>query len=96
MKYGADGCFMQNAMTMERGETFASHLGPFEKQFNIVKTHIRNALQKLNTKKLYSENDSFFQNQLDILEGCTSTKQLMIVVHDSLDKIVELRNDNIK
>jgi hypothetical protein len=31
MRNGAHLCFMQNAMAMERGETYAKHLGSFDK-----------------------------------------------------------------
>lgn len=40
MKNGADSCFMKNAMTMEAGETYAKHLGSFEKQFGVVSNYL--------------------------------------------------------
>ena len=47
MKNGAHLCFMQNAMTMEEGKTFAKHLDSYQKQFNVVKNYVSKALTKL-------------------------------------------------
>jgi hypothetical protein len=87
---GADLCYMQNAMTMERGETFAKHLGSFEKQFEKVKTYTSKALQKYAKTKPYSKNSDFFYGLNDQLSYLTSTSELMEIVDSALEKANEL------
>lgn len=91
MKNGAHMCFMQNAMTMEEGKTFAKHLGSFQKQFNVVKNYISKALSKLSNTKLYGEDCIFFQMQQQQLENATTTYELMKIVESSLNKIIEYK-----
>jgi hypothetical protein len=91
MKNGADLCFMQNAMTMERGETFAKHLGSFEKQFEQVKKYTSNALLKISKAKLYSTNSDFFLNLESNVSFTSSTSELMEIVSEAMEKISELK-----
>lgn len=92
MKNGADLCFMQNAMTMELGETFAKHLGSFEKQFDKVKNYTSKALLKIAKTKPYSSESEFFLNLEKNIQYSSSTLELMNIVNWSLDKIIELKN----
>ncbi|WP_055436640.1 hypothetical protein [Lacinutrix algicola] len=91
MRNGADLCFMQNAMTMERGETFAKHLGSFEKQFEKVKTYISKALLKASKTKPFSNESDFFASLNSELENLSTTAELMNIVNLGLDKIVDLK-----
>lgn len=95
MRNGAHQSFMQNAMSLENGETFAKHLGTFEKQFQIVKKYVDKALLKLTKTKPFSSSADYF----DILHGQTqyagSTEHLMDIVDKALDKVVEIR-ENLK
>tara|TARA_R110000751_G_scaffold298553_2_gene408631 strand:- start:1633 stop:1989 length:357 start_codon:yes stop_codon:yes gene_type:complete len=88
---GADESYMQNAMTMERGETFAKHLGSFSKQFEKVKNYISKALVKLSKTKPYSTESEFFNEMNAKLEYSNSTQDLMEIVNLSLEKVVELK-----
>lgn len=87
---GADISFMKNAMSMEKGETFAKHLGSFEKQFNKVKNYVEKALIKLTKTKPFSNEKDFFNNLLSKLEYVNSTHYLMEIVDVALDKINEI------
>ena len=88
---GADVSYMQNAMTMERGETYAKHLGSFSKQFDKVKNYISKALAKLSKTKPYSTESEFFNDLNAKLEYASSTQDLMGIVNLSLDKVIELK-----
>ena len=88
---GADLCYMQNAMTMERGETFAKHLGSFDKQFEKVKNYTSKGLIKLTKTKPFSSESDFFSKLNEKLENISSTKELMKVVNDSMDKVIEIK-----
>ncbi|MCB9426944.1 MAG: hypothetical protein H6584_07965 [Flavobacteriales bacterium] len=88
---GAHLSFMQNAMTMERGESNTKHLGSFKKQFEKVKTYISKALIKLSKTKPYSKESIFFNGLNHELEYSNSTKDLMEIVNTGLDKIIELK-----
>lgn len=90
-KNGAELSLMQNAMTMERGETFAKHLGSFEKQFEKVKTYISKALIKLTKTKPFLIEADFFSNLLQQLEYSSSTNELMAIVNNALEKVKELK-----
>lgn len=92
MKNGADLCFMQNAMTMEKGETFAKHLGTFAKQFEKVKTYTCKALNKLAKTKPYSLNSDFFISLENEAENATNTSELMEIVNQAMKRINELKN----
>lgn len=87
MKNGAHLCFMQNAMTMENGETFAKHLGTFKKQFEVVQKYLAKALIKLSKNSKYKNAKMFFEEQLSNTENSTSTNELMEVVLISLEEI---------
>jgi len=87
MKNGAHQCFMQNAMTMEAGKTFAKHLGTFEKQFEEVKVYMAKALEKYKTKKEFSNLLSFFDEQSNRLENAVTTAQLIGIVKATIDKL---------
>ena len=88
---GADLCYMQNAMTMERGETFAKHLGSYEKQLEKVKNYTLKGLNKLIMTKPYSSEKDFFIRLNDQLVYVSSTQELMKIVNNALDKVVELK-----
>lgn len=60
MRNEAHHSFMQNVLTMERGETYAKHLGTFEKQFDKIKNYTSKALLKFERKKPYSREGFFF------------------------------------
>ncbi len=94
MKNGADLCFMQNAMTMERGESFAKHLGSFEKQFSKVKKYTSNALIKLSKTKPYSHHHEFFCDLEDNVNFVDSTEQLMQIVNRAMDLVLEVKKKN--
>ncbi|RTY78012.1 hypothetical protein EKL97_14590 [Flavobacterium sp. LS1P28] len=90
-KNGADLSYMKNVMTMERGETFAKHLGSYEKQFEKVKSYISKTLLKLTKTKPYSKEMDFF-NSLNVeLEYSKSTIGLMKIVNSALEKVIELK-----
>lgn len=91
MRNGADLCFMQNAMTMENGDTYAKHLGSFEKQFEKVKQYISKALIKLSKTKPFSVEKELFLNLESELVYLNSTSQLMYVVDQAFEKVLELR-----
>lgn len=91
-KNGADLNYMKNAMTMERGETYAKHLGSYEKQLEKVKSYISKALIKLSKTKPYSKEEFFFNNLNEELAYLTSTSKLMIIVNSALEKVIELKN----
>ncbi len=93
MRNGADLCFMQNAMTMERGETFAKHLGSFEKQFEKVKNYISKALTKASKTTPFSKESEFFITLNNRLEYLSSTSELMDIVNLGLDKIITLKKE---
>ncbi|MCD9855725.1 hypothetical protein LUD75_13460 [Epilithonimonas sp. JDS] len=88
---GADLCFMQNAMTMEEGKTYAKHLGSFEKQLQKVKTYSSKALIKLSKTKPYSSQKDFFMDLENKINEVDSTSQLMNIVTEALRKVIELR-----
>lgn len=87
MKNGAHLCFMQNAMTMENGDSFAKHLGTFKKQFGVVQKYIEKALIKLAKNSKYKNSKIFFEEQFAITENSTSTIELMEIVLITLDEI---------
>lgn len=91
MRNGAHQSFMQNAMTMERGETYAKHLGSFEKQFEKVKSYTSKALSKLAKKKPYSQESDFFNNLNGNLDLISSTGELMNIVNQAMNKVIALR-----
>ena len=91
MRNGAHLSFMRNAMTMERGETYAKHLGSFDKQFNKVKTYLSKALIKLTKTKPYSKEKDFFADLNNQVEQSNSTDRLMDIVNSGIDKIIEIR-----
>jgi hypothetical protein len=91
MRNGADLCFMQNAMTMESGETFAKHLGSYEKQFKKVKAYISKALLKASKTKPFSNESDFFTSLNSQLENLSTTAELLNIVNLGLDKIVDLK-----
>ncbi len=88
---GADLCYMQNAMTMERGETFAKQSGSFEKQFEKVKTYISKALIKLAKTNPYFKEAEFFNILNERLKFLNSTSDLMDIVNSALDKVIEIK-----
>jgi hypothetical protein len=87
MKNGADLCFMQNAMTMERGKSFAKNLGPFKKQFEVVKNYLQKALIKLSKTRKYNKSLSFFEQHLNNLSYVNTTSDLMEIVDTTLDEL---------
>lgn len=91
---GADLSYMQNAMTMERGETYAKHLGTFEKQFEKVKSYVSKALIKLSKTNPYKRESLFFLQLEQGIEDCYSTSQLLKIVDDAMDRVIELKTDN--
>lgn len=91
--HGADLAYMQNAMTMERGEKFAKHLGTFEKQFEKVKKYVSKALIKLSKTNTYKKEGYFFLKLEQNAEQCSSTEQLLEIVDTALDKVIELKKD---
>lgn len=91
---GAQLCFMQNAMTMERGESYAKHLGSFSKQFEKVKTYTSKALIKLSKTKPYSKESNLFNDLNDELEYSDSTKSLMAIIDIAMDKVIDLKNQS--
>lgn len=90
-RYGANLNFMQNAMTMENGDTFAKHLGSFDKQFDKVKNYTSKALVKLSKTKPFSTERDFFLNLESKINFVGTTSQLMEIVNRSMDKVLELR-----
>lgn len=88
---GADLSYMQNAMTMERGETFAKNLGTFEKQFEKIKNYTSKGLVKLTKTDPFSKELDFFTRLNEKLEYISSTKELMDVVNNAMDKIIEIK-----
>lgn len=90
-RYGAHLSYMENAITMERGETYAKHLGSFNKQFEKVKKHISKALTKLSKTKAYSSQSQFFNELNNELNTSNSTGELKEIVKTSLAKLTELR-----
>ncbi len=82
---------MQNAMTMENGDTFAKHLGSFEKQFDKVKNYTSKALIKLSKTKPFSTDKEFFLDLESKINFTEITSQLMDIVNKSMDKVLELR-----
>ena len=91
MKNGADLCFMQNAMTMEQGKTYAKHLGTFEKQFDKVKNYTEKALLKLSKTKPFSSEKDYFLSLVDRMENLETTSELMNVVNMGMEKVIELK-----
>lgn len=87
MKNGADLCFMQNAMTMERGENFAKNSGTFKKQFDIVKNYLKKALIKISKTRRYNNSLILFEQQLNNLSYANTTKELMEIVDTTLDEL---------
>lgn len=88
---GAELSYMQNAMTMEHGETYAKHLGSFEKQFEKVKTYISKALIKLTKTKPYSNESKFFDNLHSRLAYSETTEELMRIVDSRLEKLKAIK-----
>jgi hypothetical protein len=91
-RHGAELSYMQNAMTMEQGKSYAKHLGSFEKQFEKVKGYISKALIKLSSTRKYKQEQGLFLSLNDRLEHSTSTTQLMEIVNAALEKIIEIRD----
>jgi len=96
MKNGADLSFMQNAITMEEGKTYAKHLGSFEKQFEKVKNYITKALVKLAKTKPYSTEEVFFNILKNQIEFSDTTSELVDIINISVDKIIEIKKINNK
>lgn len=90
-KNGADLSFMQNAMTMENGDTYAKHLGSFEKQFDKVKNYTSKALIKLSKTKPFSSEKEFFLDLEGKINFLGTASQLMDIVNESMDKVLKLR-----
>ncbi len=88
---GADLNFMQNAMTMENGDTFAKHLGSFDKQFDKVKNYTSKALIKLSKTRPFSIEKEFFLDLEDKINFIDTTSQLMDIVNTAMDKVLKLR-----
>jgi acetylglutamate synthase len=95
MRNGAHLCFMQNAISMENGETFAKHLGSFEKQFEKVKTYVSKALLKLSKTKPYSTESVFYINLEEQLDNVSRTAHLMSIVDLALNQTIILKNNNL-
>lgn len=91
MKNGADLCFMQNAMTMERGENFAKHLGSFQKQFEKVRMYTCKALIKLSKTKPFSSNSILFIELENKANYVDNTSDLMKIVNEAMEKVIELK-----
>ena len=94
MKNGAHLCFMKNAMSMEKGETSARHLGTYEKQFKKVKDYVSKALIKYSKTKPYSIHSNHFLNLNNQLEYKSTTNELMVIIEDAFEKVLELKNIN--
>ncbi|MPS72943.1 MAG: hypothetical protein E2590_07275 [Chryseobacterium sp.] len=90
-KNGAEKQLMRNAITMEEGETYAKHLGSFDKQFEKVKNYTSKALVKLSKTKPYSAEKDFFLDLDSKINWVATTAQLMTIVVTALDKVIELR-----
>ncbi|MCT3924545.1 hypothetical protein HZP94_15145 [Elizabethkingia anophelis] len=91
MRNGADQCFMQNAITMERGETFAKHLGSFQKQFEKVKLYLSKALVKLANKNPFIVERAFFLNLESKVHLSTTTNELMNIIDLALKKTYSIK-----
>ncbi|MCL1651717.1 hypothetical protein M2T28_03790 [Elizabethkingia miricola] len=91
VRNGADQCFMQNAITMERGETYAKHLGSFQKQFEKVKLYLSKALVKLTNKRPFIVEKSFFLHLESKVYSSTTTDELMDIVDLALKKIYSIK-----
>ena len=91
MKNGAHLCFMQNAMSMERGETYAKHLGTFDKQFAKVKDYVSKALVKLSKTKPFSIQSEFFIDLSNEITKISTTEELMKIIDLSLNELIELK-----
>lgn len=92
-KNGADLNYMKNLMSMERGETFAKHLGTYDKQMDKVKLYISRALVKLSQTKPYSKEEHFFAGLGEELNNLNSTAGLMVIVNSALERVIELKNN---
>lgn len=92
MRNGADACFMKNAMSMESGETFAKHLGSFQKQFSVVKGYIKKALEKALKNKSYRDSHSFFNAALEDCDSADTTSALMDIVTASFEEIKKYKS----
>jgi len=90
-KNGADFNFMKNAMTMENGDSFAKHLGSFDKQFDKVKNYTSKALIKLSKTKPFSSEKEFFLDLEGKINFVGTTSQLMDIVNKTMEKVLELR-----
>lgn len=91
MRNGADQCFMKNAITMERGETYAKHLGSFQKQFEKVKLYLSKALIKLANKRPFILEKPFFLNLESKVHSSTTTDELINIVDSALRKTFSIK-----
>lgn len=90
-KNGANLNLMQNAMTMENGESYAKHLGSFEKQFKVVQNYLAKALIKFSKTKPFATDCSFFQELESATNNSYSTVQLNKIVDIALERVLILR-----
>ena len=91
-KNGADMQFMRNVTSMERGETFAKHLGSFEKQFDKVKNYVSKALIKLSKTNPYKKESEYFIDLEKNIKFCNYSSDLLNIIDEAMDKVVEIKN----
>jgi hypothetical protein len=92
MKNGAHNSFLENAISMEKGETYAKQNGSFQKQFDKVKGYTSKALIKLSNKKPFSKEATYFLQLEDRLLEVGNTSQLQNLVDMGMEKVMELRD----
>lgn len=90
---GADASYMKNAMSLEAGETYAKHLGSFDKQFSKVKDYIQKALVKLLKTKSYKDSHPLFESKKEELHYAGTTTALMRVIRDAMNEMNKYRED---
>lgn len=90
---GAHLSFMQNVMDMEQGQTYAKQAGSYKKQYEKVLKYLSKALVKLSKKKPYSNDADFFLSLNHQANFAGSTKYLMIIVDNALEKVKEYKTN---
>lgn len=91
MKNGAHNSFLENAISMEKGETYAKQNGTFQKQFEKVKRYTSKALLKLAKKKPFSNEASYFIELEAKLLGLDNTSQFQNLVELGMERVMKLR-----
>lgn len=85
MRNGAELAFVRNLIDSENKESFVKHLPTFEKQLEVVKKHITNAIDKFLIRKPTDGENAKLLSLRDDTENATTSSEIVEIIEEALE-----------